>query len=230
MSLLRLLTAGKSLVGLKKSETRYHLPSERALPKFGSKKNPFRATALPEQGQPAPEKANEPRVDPSVSVHEEKAQDRPEVVSEPPNNPAAVTEIPAAVTEAASHNNQGDGGRLERPERRTSAVRAFLLWGRAKARRTGIPNGRPLVQGELSLDKVKVVRNDLSESDVEIVGRASQPKTPEGQENATVGKATPSANQNRMGSEGKGRLRSLGTSFNFSVEGTETSPSLRAVS
>ena len=32
-----------------------------------------------------------------------------------------------------------------------------------------MPIGRPLVQGELSLDGVKVVRNDLSESDLEIV-------------------------------------------------------------
>jgi hypothetical protein len=31
------------------------------------------------------------------------------------------------------------------------------------------PAGQPVVQGELSLDKVKVVRNDLSDSDLELV-------------------------------------------------------------
>jgi hypothetical protein len=32
------------------------------------------------------------------------------------------------------------------------------------------------VQGELSLDKVKVVRNDLSEADVEIITATAGPK------------------------------------------------------
>ena len=31
------------------------------------------------------------------------------------------------------------------------------------------PGGAPVVQGELSLDKVKVLRNDLSDSDLELV-------------------------------------------------------------
>ncbi len=31
------------------------------------------------------------------------------------------------------------------------------------------PSGQPVVQGELSLEKVKVVRNDLSDSDLELV-------------------------------------------------------------
>jgi hypothetical protein len=53
----------------------------------------------------------------------------------------------------------------------------LLLWGRAKkANPARVLAGRPLVQGELSLDKVKVVRNDLSETDFEIVplGRAQR--------------------------------------------------------
>src|SRR5260221_12109279 len=49
MSLLRLLTTGKTLVGLKKLEQRYHLPGGKALPKFGGKTNPFRATVFPEK-------------------------------------------------------------------------------------------------------------------------------------------------------------------------------------
>jgi hypothetical protein len=53
MSLLRLLTTGKSLVGLKKPENRYHLPGQTALPKFGGKKNPFRATVFPDKTETA---------------------------------------------------------------------------------------------------------------------------------------------------------------------------------
>ncbi len=45
MSLLRLLRAGKSLVDNQDSVGRYRLTSQRLLPKFGSKKNPFRAPA-----------------------------------------------------------------------------------------------------------------------------------------------------------------------------------------
>src|SRR5215471_9031291 len=53
MSLLRLLTAGKCLVGSGNPETRYHLSRPGALPKFGAKRNPFRATTRPEVAQAA---------------------------------------------------------------------------------------------------------------------------------------------------------------------------------
>src|SRR5271169_1831879 len=53
MSLLRLLTAGRSLVGSKNPEARYHLSQAGALPRFGAKKNPFRATTKPEAAQSA---------------------------------------------------------------------------------------------------------------------------------------------------------------------------------
>jgi hypothetical protein len=40
-------------------------------------------------------------------------------------------------------------------------------------------NERPIVQSELSLDSVKVVHNDLSDADVEIVPMKSRPAPPE---------------------------------------------------
>src|SRR2546421_12914587 len=56
MSLMRLLTAGKSWGGGKDPEVRYRMTDPRALPKFGSAKNPFRSTAkakpLPAAAQP----------------------------------------------------------------------------------------------------------------------------------------------------------------------------------
>src|SRR5579859_4396518 len=48
MSLVRLLKAGKSLVGGAEAKGRYHLTHKRLLPQFASKQNPFRATARPE--------------------------------------------------------------------------------------------------------------------------------------------------------------------------------------
>jgi hypothetical protein len=46
MSLLRLLKAGKSLVDNQNNVGRYRVTSQRLLPKFGSKANPFRAAAI----------------------------------------------------------------------------------------------------------------------------------------------------------------------------------------
>lgn len=182
MSLLRLLTAGKSLVGLKKSETRYHLPGNRALPKFGSKKNPFRATALPEQSEPVREPESGAKGIPSGSANEERAQDPPEALAGAEEKQSA-TGVTGAANNDSDRDCRGPGKPLERDERRSSPVKALLLWGRAKkAKRAGAVSGRPLVQAELSLDSVKVVRNDLSESDLEIIrgpGRSSVPQRAE---------------------------------------------------
>ena len=49
---------------------------------------------------------------------------------------------------------------------------------RGKAAKPAIPRfTKPPVQGELSLDKIKVVRNDLSDADLEVVP-AKQPAAP----------------------------------------------------
>ena len=50
MSLMKLLTTGKTLVDLKNSTGRYRVPGKNLLPKFGSAKNPF---ATPPKIQPA---------------------------------------------------------------------------------------------------------------------------------------------------------------------------------
>jgi len=187
MSLLRLLTAGKCLVGLQKTEVRYHLPGQEALPKFGSKKNPFRATALPEPPEPAREREIPAQVNPLI-------QDDLDGKHETPRSIAAAGDSRAAVVPADDGKKKPDGNECKPSEpaaRPPSAVKAFLLWGRAKkAKRTNI-GGRSLVQGELSLEKVKVVRNDLSECDLEIVRRASQPTAQPAELKTGVGAKAP---------------------------------------
>lgn len=183
MSLLRLLTAGRSLVGLKKTEKRYHLPGGKALPRFGSKKNPFRATVLPEKVEPGRGGADSEKVSPCADAFagesdnskagplnpsggDEKKDGRPQSGSAMPGHAKPETADPVA------------------EKRRGSGLKALLLWGRAKrARPRNGPAGTPLVQGELLLERVKVVRNDLSESDLEIVraggsGTAGHPSLP----------------------------------------------------
>ncbi len=163
MSLLRLLTSGKSLVGIKKLEQRYRLPAEGALPKFGSKKNPFRATVFPEKCETAEVTNGQPAQSAAESQSPAARADEPSAALE-----AAVSQADCAEAKAEStipaRNTQ------ESAEQRPSGFRALFLWGRAKKLpRSGPASGRPLVQAELSLETVKVVRNDLSESDLEIV-------------------------------------------------------------
>jgi hypothetical protein len=170
MSLLRLLTAGKSLVGLKKSEKRYHLPSEKSFPTFGSKKNPFRGTIVPEGVEPGRESAK--------PVEESGSNEGRAGKAGPPGAGPVGVEGQAQTGVFVTRKPQSEGeinGQSKRAEQagaRRSAVKALLLWGRAKtAKRANLPGGSPMVQGELSLDKVKVVRNDLSETDLEVVRR-----------------------------------------------------------
>lgn len=168
MSLLHLLTAGKSLVGLKKSEIRYHLPKTESLPKFGSKKNPFRATSLPDKVEATEQKENEEKAFSTAVPPSKEAGVQPSagVCSQ---TSFAATRTPSK--EAAVKESPQPLGGAGRP---ASAVKALLLRGRArKAKPLFAQPGRPLVQAELSLDRVKVVRNDLSECDLEVV-RASQ--------------------------------------------------------
>ena len=120
MSLLRLLTAGRSLIGLKES-ARYREAGPRALPKFELKMQPSRP-------------ASEPDTSPEPSV---------------------AAPLPArGIGDAQSPSGW--------------FARWAAKWRRPKS--SAIPRfNKPLVQGELSLDRVKVLRNDLSESDLEVV-------------------------------------------------------------
>jgi len=65
----------------------------------------------------------------------------------------------------------------EKGARENGLVSKLGSWlGRSRNGKKAIPQFvRPPVQGELSLDLIKVVRNDLSDTDLEIV-RAQAPK------------------------------------------------------
>ena len=165
MSLLRLLASGKSLVGLKKSQSRYQLPANVCLPRFGSKKNPFRATVFPEKSESESSAAGQESERPVHGVQSstavEKEMPRAENAEEQKSNQSA----------AACTVRQDKSGEAPRP--RPTGLKALLLWRRVrKSKLSGPFSARPMVQAELSLDMVKVVRNDLSESDLEVVQAA----------------------------------------------------------
>ncbi len=143
MSLMRLLTAGKSLVGIKDTQSRYRIMDERLLPKFASKANPFRGTTKPGPALVSAQIAG----------------------STPEQQPRPVSP-------------SGQGVSVNRPERSRwlAGLRRLLRRGEAPGAKSAIPRfNEPMVQPELSLDAVKVVRNDLSDSDLEIVPATAQP-------------------------------------------------------
>ena len=144
MSLVRLLASGKSLVGLTEPAHRYRMRSKNPLPKLGN--NPF---------------AERPVGIGSKTPAEMEAENLKETRKLPD------IAIPEPLTPNA----------LERT--RWTTAREFI--GRLAQklvpwRMRPAPVAAPLiakpekvaVQGELSLDNIKVVRNDLSESDVEL--------------------------------------------------------------
>ena len=165
MSLLRLLAAGKSLVGLKKSESRYQLPANGCLPRFGSKKNPFRATVFPEKSESESGAACRGSESPVHCVEPGKAVEKE---MPPAENAEEQKSNQSAAACTVRHDRSG-----EAPRPRPTGLKALLLWRRVrKSKLSGPFNARSMVQAELSLDMVKVVRNDLSESDLEVVQTA----------------------------------------------------------
>ncbi len=190
MSLLRLLSAGKSLVGLQAPTSRYRLSKHRMLPEFGGKKEPFRGTVRPASlSDTAPcVQGSQENATVSMAITPPNVQ---AVVENRPSNaamPAAVRAEPGI--EVKPHVDSENSIRAA-PSGFGDDFRRSAAWGKGVARVAGglrkarslaprvqgsgsqgirmIPRLRPLVQGELSLDKIKVVRNDLSDTDLEIV-------------------------------------------------------------
>lgn len=204
MSLGRLLSSGKSLIGLS-SGARYQLRTG-ALPKFESSKNPF-AKPPAEPADPAEQKLTPAEM---AAAHLKRTQPLPLLIPKPPGvaGEGSQPERPQEISPDGSRANPQIGARpvtsppsslrsgaedrddeLSKAERTPAEVPGTvnswlkklnpLVWfenrkptePRASISRS---SKRP-VQGELSLDNIKVMRNDLSDADVEIVPARSRP-------------------------------------------------------
>src|SRR5262245_1944835 len=187
MSLIRLLRAGKSWVDGKDNAVRYQLSDGRAMPKFGSDKNPFRSTtkattdpagtqrgahgvrALPESGMPTAQDAE-------VGARTAPVRRNPE---------SKLT--PALLPERSRHSVAARAGPVRAPKgsgargilRGALSKVGWLIFGPRPTRSAPPMAGfdKAPAQGELSLEKIKVVRNDLSDADLEIIP-AAQPPAP----------------------------------------------------
>ena len=155
MSLLRLLTAGRSLIEFKDTPGTYQMNSQHLLPHFGPARNPFSSNAT----------ASEVPAIGRVAVRQSHVQD-------------------CKASATAGKNTRAGTLRLR-------AASLLLAW-RAKCQgwfrhaggrpaKAAIPRfTKPPVQGELSLERVRVVRNDLSDADLEVVpaGRSATHASP----------------------------------------------------
>lgn len=173
MSLMQLLTTGKTLVDLKNSTGRYHMPGKNYLPKFGSAKNPFKSPA-----KPAPEQGGvETMAKPLVRAARVPAANLKETQRLPALS-AKLKETKRLPFVAARHGVASQTPQLKRWE-------IFLDWagvmleklsparwslGKKSPAKPAVPRfDKPVVQGELSLENLKVVRNDLNDADLEVI-------------------------------------------------------------
>jgi len=178
MSLLRLLTTGKSLVGVKGDESRYQLTSQRLLPRFGSARNPFNS-----KGNSVPVRA-EARLPGDGGENGAAGAGRSVRIA----SGGAVTAVPGGANDQTVSACAKGCGRTQALWRMTAALfsgwrtrlTGLLKRPRSEAAKPVIPRfTKQPVQGELSLDKIRVVRNDLSDVDLEVVP-APRPAVPAG--------------------------------------------------
>ena len=190
MSLLRLLAAGRSLVGMKDITARYRMRTAGLLPKFGSPKNPF---ATPTKAEAKPKPGVAPVAVPTTAKPEPVKMETVPLFDGKPKAPLAsapvVTMAPVApekakeplreTIQAARPELKPKAAKPVKPARKpvvfsgwVTKINPLPLLRRLKPGANKSPKPRPAraaVQGELSLEKVKVVRNDLNDADVELM-------------------------------------------------------------
>ena len=157
MSLGRLLTAGKSLTTLRNTPTAYRVNERALLPKFGAAENPFAAEW---QQDLTSSSAGTQAVSAAQAEGSQKSAQRERMASAESGAKPGVRSTPATGALASIWPWKW----LRRVKPPSSLARRKP----ANALMAAVGSKRP-VQGELSLDKVKVVCNDLSGSDFVVV-------------------------------------------------------------
>jgi hypothetical protein len=199
MSLLRLLTTGKSLVGMGESEIRYRETRQKLLPRFGSAKNPFCADDSSDAARPRMSRAAEGA---TVSKRETVAGNAVRLPA-PVAAAAAAPKLPVMLVSGKSRSPLSALWSGATALAGKWAGKASALLPQRSVRSVKVAMSRPAklpVQAELSLDRIKVVRNDLSDADLEVVP-AKLPVAP-----ANVGPAVQSAERAGAAEKAWGRL------------------------
>ena len=157
MSLVRLLTTGKSLVGMRDTASRYRMNKQGVLPKFISPKNPFAppAGSGTERGTAVVQSLPAAATDPADLKKTQKL---------PPVADSATAEKPLRPARSAPVFPESWGSWL-----REKTPLSFVAGSKRAPEPVRMGSTREPVQDELSLDRVTVVRNDLSDADLEVV-------------------------------------------------------------
>ncbi|HSU56411.1 MAG TPA: hypothetical protein VLT36_20295, partial [Candidatus Dormibacteraeota bacterium] len=215
MSLMRLLEASQSWMGMSREESRFRMGDPRSMPKFGNSEHPFqKKNAAAAQVQAAEPQDLNLKLDqqsgvralvPPVSGLEESVGTQvPPAIPVETVNRAELCESQRKVCVVADSGRRSDSLRLPQfrtetapvvgqasslspvgevdvrsganPETSRRPVRRGWwsnLWRSGERAAKEQAAARGPVQGELSLEKVQVVRNDLSDTDLEIVRKES---------------------------------------------------------
>jgi len=155
---MRLLTVGRSLATIKDQPSRYRMTQQNLLPKFGPSNRP-EAAAAPLQPTPT-------------------AAAKGEKIKQWPSSQKEVPTTKKKMSAEALNKAEADEPSVSAP---TDASQAAFPAGRWSGMRNPFgarkreESQRAPTQGELSLDMVKPVRNDLSDADLEVVPRGQRP-------------------------------------------------------
>ena len=168
MSLIRLLTTGRSLVNIPDGDSRYRVTSQRLLPHFGARPNPFSSGDKPEPTPTAPctPAKHTPKDEPpptrvaTVSVAEQETAPKSKREIQTALAKATLRVLVAVLRRWTAALLDGCKAKLA----------ALFARRRAKAAKPAIPRfNKAPVQTELSLDRIRVLRNDLRDADLEVV-------------------------------------------------------------
>ena len=167
MSLMRLLSAGKSWVSGKDEAVRYRMSDPRGLPKFGSGKNPFRSTT--KSGEPVESADSSQPTPPPLPQQPEQVGARTAPVRRSQESQTTSALLPERCQPSGAR-----AGTVRAPDQQPigwwEKLAAMIPGNRRGQKPTKATRAlKPAVQGELSLEKIQVMRNDLSDTDLEII-------------------------------------------------------------
>jgi hypothetical protein len=151
MSFIRLLAAGRSVIGIRKSRGPFRMRQENLLPHFEPLQSELKSAAEPAVSAP------------------DLASPEPAVLRAEPVESSPV----ARVEKKVPVQRLGLASRLAAPLKRFGSL---LRRGSRSASAKG--PARRHVQTEFAIARIKVVRNDLSDSDIEFIPAMKQPSQP----------------------------------------------------
>lgn len=162
MNPMQLLTVSKSLMGIKDATGRYRMAEGNLLPKFNSTARvvPLAPMAKAEAIRPAMELRIEDQSTAKPAAKSKKSSTTPVLTQAM----RIIFKSGLLALEVCSKACSSVTSALEK-------IKPLSYWNdrQARAKTQTIKSIKPALQGELSLDRVKVIRNDLSDTDLEIV-------------------------------------------------------------